>query len=269
MSEPLIARREALRALDRRLTAVTVDVDQIVDEANQVHLYAGPIGVTFDVGTSAPEGQVLEELAEIAHELGRLVDDAVVPEVPDAAGWSVTADRRIVELHALVDELQVQVRQAFAATVAALPADVVSEPLADPVTALDDEIAAPGDHRARNRAILSGSFTALVIGFMLWGGFVDLDAVAAACSTTPPCEGDDPSVTLYPNGWIVVERKDASCEPGVRVLFDHDGAFVERLAPGEAPSPDRWPSTSPRGRGLCSDQESLRWTWVMGWKHQR
>lgn len=261
-----LERREALRTLDRRLTALTVDVDLICDPANRAHVWAGPASASFDVATHEPEARVLGELIEISAEL-RGLTDAAVPDIPTDPGWSVTASERLPEYHALIDELRALVREAFAAVEAELP-ELDHEPLAalgpDPE---DADLLADGDHRERNRKLFGALWVVVVVSSIAWLGLVDMDAVALACAPDPPCESDDPLVALHPNGWIVVQRKTASCEDGVRVLFDREGKFIEQLEPGELPT-RFWPKQPARAQAPCSDMDSLRWTWVIGMRNQ-
>jgi hypothetical protein len=164
MADELLSRREALRSLDWRLSSLSTDIEQIIDPANDVHLYAGPVGVRLNTGTQEGEGRVREELIEIAAELRRLGSHEV-PDVGEHAGWGPTMKDRLPELREHVARMQALVREAFAEVEAQLPADVPAAPLAD-AEPYEGEV--PGDHRERHSMLLRIAFGLFIIGLVAW-----------------------------------------------------------------------------------------------------
>jgi hypothetical protein len=262
MADELLERLEALRSLDWRLSSLSTDIEHIIDPANDVSLFAGPVSVRLNTGTQEGEGRVREELIEIAAQL-RTLSSREVPDVGEAAGWGPTMENRIPELRELVERMQELVREAFAEVEAQLPAEVSAEPLADPEP-YEGEV--PGDHRERRGKILQAAFAATIVGLFVWFGFVDMDALRRACERPSACASDDPQISVYATGWIAVEQRGADCEERVRLLFDRDGELIRRAKPGDK-ADSSWPNRNLRGTGSCSEVDSMRWTWVMGTKH--
>jgi hypothetical protein len=258
MGDELLERRETLRSLDRRLSSVSADIEHIIDSNNEFRSRPGSVSVHFNAGTQADEGQVREELIEIAASLRTLTSRAV-PEVDDAAGWGPTMQYRVPELRKQAAHMQELVREAFAELEAQLPDNVPSEPL-DDLTPHEGEV--PGDNRARRLKLLQAVFGVSVITFIVWSGFIDMGAARLACAHPSACASDDPQISVYGSGWLVVQQRGTDCEEQLRLHFDRDGELLRQVERGDG-KPDSWPSEDLRGRASCSEVESLRWTWVM------
>lgn len=255
----LIERREALRSLDWRLSAVSADIEHIIESGNEVRTASRSVTVQTNAGTQEEEGRIREELIEIAAHLRRLSSSREVPEVDEAAGWSVTMEYRVPELRELAARMQTLVREAFAEVEAQLPSDVPSAPLGD----LDPhEGEVPGDRRKHRMKLLQAAFTVFVLGLIFWGAFVDMDALRRACEHPSACPSHDKHIAVLPGGWIIVHQLGADCVEIVRLHFDRKGESPKEVEPNSEEAKRR-PARDVRASAACSEVESLRWTWVM------
>lgn len=180
MADELLEHREALRSLDWRLSAVSTDIEHIMEPAEHFRIGGGPVRMRSGIETREDEGRVREELIEIAAQLHTLTSQPV-PDVDEGAGWSATISGRIPELREHAMHMQALVREAFAEVEAQLPDDVPSQPLGD----LDDhEGEVPGDNRRRRTNLLFAAFILTIIGGGR-GGWVDGQGCARACVRPP------------------------------------------------------------------------------------
>lgn len=258
MADELLQRREALRSLDWRLSAISTDIEHISEYVNDVRIGAAPLSRRSNTGTPEDEARVRGELIEIAAQL-RTLTSRTIPDVGEEAGWKVTMRARIPGLRDQAQHMQAIVREAFAELEAQLPDNVPSQPLGDLVP-YEDEV--PGDNRRRIANALTAGFILCIIGVFVWAGLTDMDALVRACAHPSACASDEPKILLSRTREIVVEQREADCETRVFLRFDKNGRYSSTLPP-------HWDWTSDRRykTASCSNLGSLRW--MMFSKQQR